>query len=99
MKFRLPPSRPWTYGGKTSAALSFLPTEPATVMLLSVKGMRADTPIPMSALNRLSTRPAVSTTNTLAHPHPHPPPPEHPLPPERPHRRRLLSSSTGDRAE
>src|SRR6266478_753454 len=74
MKFWLPPSRPCTYGGSASTAFSFLPTEPATVRLISVNGTRNDTPIPTAALNSVSRRPAVRTTITLAHPPPHPQP-------------------------
>src|SRR5467141_4008568 len=73
MKFWLPPSLPCTYRGRASAAFSFLPTEPATVRLLSMNGIRTDTPTPMSALKTLSSSPSVRTTITLAQPPPHPP--------------------------
>src|SRR5438270_9484918 len=43
------------------------------VRLTSVNGTRAETPIPMAALKRLSNRPTVSTTTTLAQPKPQPP--------------------------
>src|SRR5262249_43816980 len=70
MKSWFDPSLPCTYPGMTSATRSFLPTEPASVRLASVKGTRTDTPIAMARLNRLSNNPTVRTTRTLAQPQP-----------------------------
>src|SRR5215472_14014358 len=70
MKSCFEPSLPCTYPGMTSAARSFLPTEPATVRLASVNGTRTDAPIPIARLNRLSNNPAVRTRMTLAQPQP-----------------------------
>src|ERR1700694_2405262 len=71
-RFWFPPTFPAAYGGRTATALSFDPTEPATVTLLSVNGTRTETPKPTAKLKRLITMPTVSTKKKLAQPNPHP---------------------------
>src|SRR3984893_4863045 len=71
-KFWFPPSLPSVYAGSDPTALPLAPIDPATVTLLWVNGIRADTPTPTPALKRLSTIPTVSTRRNPPPPHPQP---------------------------
>ena len=58
--------------GRDLTALSFAPTEPATVKLLDVNGMRTEAPMLMPALKIASRMPTVRTKKNPPQPQPQP---------------------------